>query len=56
MLDTIFATKREMTQVWTKQGKRIPVTRCIIDNNVILGKQKCMITDHSNTSFTQKPA
>ena len=56
MLDTIFATKGEMTQVWTKQGKRIPVTRCIVDNNVILGQQKCVITDHANSSFTQKPA
>ncbi len=55
MLDTIFATKREMTQVWTKQGKRLPVTRCRVDENVILGTQKCLVTDRSNSDFTQKP-
>ncbi len=55
MLDTIFATKREMTQVWTKQGKRLPVTRCRVDENVILGQQKCFITDRSGTQFSQKP-
>ena len=55
MLDTIFATKREMTQVWTKQGKRLPVTRCVVDENVILGTQKCLVTDRSNSQYTKKP-
>ncbi len=56
MLNTIFATKREMTQVWTKQGKRMPVTKCVIDDNVILGQQKCFVTDHEDKNFSQKPA
>lgn len=55
MLDTIFATKREMTQVWTKQGKRLPVTRCRVDENVILGQQKCLVTDRSSSQFAQNP-
>jgi len=55
MLDTIFATKGGMTQVWTKQGKRMPVTRCVVDENVILGKQQCLVTDRSSAQFTQKP-
>jgi large subunit ribosomal protein L3 len=56
MLNTIFATKREMSQVWTKQGKRMPVTKCRVDDNVILGQQKCLTTDNQDKNFTQKPA
>lgn len=38
MLDTIFATKIGMTQAWSKQGKRLAVTKCRIDDNVVLSQ------------------
>ncbi len=39
MLQDIFATKIGMTQAWTKTGKRLAVTRCAADNNMIVGVQ-----------------
>jgi large subunit ribosomal protein L3 len=38
MLTTVFATKIGMTQAWTKQGKRVAVTRCQVDPNMIVGQ------------------
>lgn len=40
MLNSIFATKRDMTQAWSKQGKRYPVTRCQVGDNLIVAKQE----------------
>ena len=39
MLDSIFATKLDMTQAWSKQGKRLAVTRCRADNNLVVDKK-----------------
>ncbi len=38
MLDTIFATKQQMTQAWLKNGKRLAVTKCLVQPNKILGR------------------
>lgn len=38
MLDTIFATKMGMTQAWSTDGKRLPITRCNVGSNYVLGK------------------
>lgn len=40
MLDTIFATKTGMSQVWTQKGKRLPVTKFKVEDNVVVGQQK----------------
>lgn len=34
----------------------MPVTKCKVDDNVILGQQKCMINDQDKKNFSQKPA
>ncbi|HYD35265.1 MAG TPA: 50S ribosomal protein L3 [Vitreimonas sp.] len=39
MLTTVFATKLGMTQAWTKEGKRMAVTRCKVTPNVVVGTQ-----------------
>lgn len=39
MLQTVIATKLGMSQAWTNTGKRVAVTRCRVDNNVVLGQQ-----------------
>lgn len=39
MLQTVIATKLGMSQAWTNTGKRLAVTRCRVDNNVVLGVQ-----------------
>ena len=36
MLNTIFATKKEMSQAWSKEGKRIPVTKLEVSDNIVL--------------------
>jgi large subunit ribosomal protein L3 len=47
MLTTVFATKLGMTQAWTKAGKRLPVTRCKVANNVVVGMQPTSKTDQT---------
>lgn len=39
MLTDVFVTKLKMTQAWTKQGKRVPVTICKTTANVVVGVQ-----------------
>jgi large subunit ribosomal protein L3 len=39
MLTQVFATKRKMTQAWTKEGKRLAVTCLNVANNVIVGEK-----------------
>lgn len=39
MLDSIFATKLDMTQAWSKQGKRLAVTRCRVDDNFVVDQK-----------------
>jgi large subunit ribosomal protein L3 len=39
MLDSIFATKLDMTQAWSKDGKRLAVTRCQVDNNFVVDQK-----------------
>jgi large subunit ribosomal protein L3 len=36
MLSQVFATKRQMTQAWTLSGKRVPVTRLHVSNNIVV--------------------
>ncbi|MEA2056965.1 MAG: 50S ribosomal protein L3 [Patescibacteria group bacterium] len=55
MLDTIFATKRGMTQAWTKAGKRVPVTRCYVDDNIVVGKQKCIAVNNQGDDSKKQP-
>ncbi len=39
MINDIFATKLGMTQAWTKDGKRLAVTRCKLSDNIVIGKE-----------------
>ncbi len=39
MLKSIFATKIGMTQAWDNNGKRIAITKCMVQPNVVLGVQ-----------------
>lgn len=40
MLNTIYATKIGMTQAWSKDGKRLVVTKCKVGDNLVVGVQK----------------
>lgn len=39
MVTTVFATKVGMSQAWTTAGKRLPVTKCRVQNNVVVRSQ-----------------
>lgn len=39
MIDQIFATKISMGQTWTKSGRRLPVSKLMIQDNLVLGKR-----------------
>src|SRR3972149_1871493 len=55
MLDAIFATKLGMTQAWSKNGKRLAVTRCKADSNIIIGQQETSVTDKTSRIWHQQP-
>ena len=39
MVSTVFATKIGMSQAWTVSGKRMPITKCKVENNVVVRTQ-----------------
>jgi len=38
MLNQVFATKLKMSQGWTTAGKRVAITRCIVNDNLVVAK------------------
>lgn len=40
MLNTIFATKVEMSQAWSEDGKRLPITKLKVSDNLVLSKKE----------------
>ncbi len=47
MLVDFFATKLGMTQAWTKDGKRLAITRCKATPNIITSSQVVTVLDKS---------
>lgn len=45
MLNSVFATKIDMTQAWSTQGKRLAVTRCKVEQNLVVGTRQTEFTD-----------
>ncbi len=40
MMNQIFATKVSMGQTWTKSGRRLPVSKLLIQDNLVMGKKE----------------
>ncbi len=40
MLNTIFATKVGMSQAWSEDGKRLPITKLQVSDNVVLSRKQ----------------
>jgi large subunit ribosomal protein L3 len=38
MLNQVFATKLKMSQGWTTAGKRVAITRCIVNDNLVVAQ------------------
>lgn len=55
MLDTLFATKLNMTQAWLKDGKRVAVTKCRVADNAIVGSSVVNVTDKNSKNLTKFP-
>lgn len=54
MLNSIFATKLGMTQVWTAHGKRLPVTRCRAGANAVVTVKSVQAFNRTSTARTPK--
>lgn len=39
MIKTIYATKKDMSQIWDKAGKRVSVTKLAVETNVVVGEK-----------------
>lgn len=50
MLNTIFATKVEMSQAWSKEGKRLPITKLKVGDNFVIANRK----SQSSPKFTDQ--
>lgn len=50
MLQRVFATKLGMAQAWTNQGKRLPVTKCRLDDLMVVHHIPQRTSDSSETS------
>jgi large subunit ribosomal protein L3 len=48
ILNDFFATKIGMTQAWTKEGKRLAITRCSVNANIVIGAQSVMVLDNKS--------
>ena len=55
MLDAIFATKLGMTQAWSKNGKRLAVTKCKVQPNTIVSVIETSVTDKATRTWNKKP-
>lgn len=56
MIRDIFATKIGMTQAWTTKGKRVPVTKCRVDDNIVLSHKTVQVLDSSKTQRLHRDA
>lgn len=48
MILDIFATKIGMTQAWTKEGRRLAVTKCKVAEMPVIGKQNVQVLDKNS--------
>lgn len=53
MIQTVFATKLGMSQAWTVTGKRVAITRCRVDNNVVVTEQTAYQSPQPNTQMLE---
>ncbi|MCL2110615.1 50S ribosomal protein L3 [Microgenomates group bacterium] len=50
MLSQLFATKISMAQAWTSAGKRLPITKCKVEDNRIVSIAQKQVKDRQDTS------
>lgn len=55
MLNDFFVTKIGMTQAWTKEGKRLAITRCTVDSNIVVATRDVEVIDKKSQVRQTKP-
>lgn len=55
MLNDFFVTKIGMTQAWTKDGKRLAITRCAINPNIVVDARTTDVIDKESLIRQTKP-
>lgn len=56
MLNDFFVTKIGMTQAWTKQGKRLAITRLAVEPNMVVGTSTVDVIDANSQNRQLKQA
>jgi large subunit ribosomal protein L3 len=56
MLRDFFVTKVGMTQAWTRNGRRLAVTRCQVTPNLVVGTQVTKVVDRQSKDKHTVPA
>lgn len=54
MLNTIFATKLEMSQAWSKEGKRLPITKLQVADNLVVGSKQVQASSKFNDQMKRQ--
>ncbi len=54
MIRYIFATKKKMSQAWLNNGKRIPVTKCVVGENIVVNSVYSEATENVNNIVNRK--
>lgn len=55
MLNDFFVTKIGMTQAWTKDGKRLAITRCAVQPNLVVNTNSLEVLDNKSMTRQTKP-
>jgi len=55
MLNDFFVTKIGMTQAWTKDGKRLAITRCAVNSNIVVDTRALDVIDRESLVRQTKP-
>ena len=43
MIDTIYATKKSMSQAWDVNGKRLAITKLVVEPNIVVGDKQAQV-------------
>lgn len=51
MIEQIFATKKNMSQAWSVDGKRLAITKCLVEDHVVINRKTVKVNRVDSTGF-----
>jgi large subunit ribosomal protein L3 len=51
MIEQIFATKKNMSQAWSADGKRLAITKCLVEDHVVINRKSVRVSRVDETGF-----